>query len=121
MRIAIIGASPQREKYANKAVRAFVLRGDEVVPIHPAHAEIEGLKTYADVTQVPGEIDVASFYVAPEIGLRVLAQCDEKDIREIILNPGAQSDELLQRARELGIETKVACSILLAGFSPREL
>lgn len=121
MRIAIIGTSPKRDKYANKAMRAFLQRGDEVVPIHPAHDEVEGLKTYASVLEVPGEIDVASFYVAPKIGMRVLAECAEKGIREIILNPGAESDELLQRARELGIEAKVACSILLAGFSPREL
>lgn len=119
-RIAIIGASTNREKYGNKAVRAYVKNGDEVFPIHPAQSEIEGLKTYANVLEIPGEIDVASFYVQPEIGLRVLEQCAQKGIREIILNPGAESDAILQRAQELGISTSVACSILMAGFSPRE-
>lgn len=119
-RIAIIGASTNRAKYGNKAVRAYIQNGDEVIPIHPAQSEIEGLKAYATVLDVPGEIHVASFYVAPKTGLRVLAQCAQKGIREIILNPGAQNDELLRRAQELGISAITACSIVMIGRSPRE-
>ena len=120
MKIAIIGASNRRHKYGNMAVRAYKERGDEVFPINPAQNEIEGLKTYASVLQVPGEIDVASFYVAPEIGLPVIEEVAQKGIKKVLLNPGAQSDELLQRCEELGIEATVACSIILAGRSPRE-
>jgi predicted CoA-binding protein len=120
IRIAIIGASNNRAKYGNKAVRAYLKNGDEVFPIHPVQKEIEGLETYATVLDVPGEIDVASFYVSPQVGLRVIEECARKGIGEIILNPGAESDELLERAKELGIAASVSCSILMAGFSPRE-
>lgn len=119
--IAIIGVSKDRSKYGNKALRAYAQRGDTVYPIHPAQPEVEGLKTYASVLDVPQPIDVATFYVSPAVGLKVIEECAQKGIKRVLLNPGAESDELLQRAAELGIEATVACSILLAGRTPSEL
>lgn len=120
MKIAIIGASNRRHKFGNKAVRAFKERGDEVFPINPAQSEIEGLKTYRSVLDVPEAIEIASFYVAPEVGLQVIEEVAQKGIKKVLLNPGAESDELLQRCDELGIKATVACSIILAGRSPHE-
>jgi hypothetical protein len=121
MKIAIIGASNRRHKYGNKAVRAYKERDDEVFPINPAQGEIEGLKAYRSVLEVPGDIDIASFYVAPDVGLKVIEEVAQKGIKKVLLNPGAESDELLQRCEELGLQATVACSIILAGRSPGEL
>jgi uncharacterized protein len=118
--IAIIGASRDRSKYGNKAVRAYAQRGDTVYPVNPHESEIEGLKAYPSVLDVPGKIELASFYVPPEIGLRAIELVAQKGIKKVLLNPGAESDELLQRCEKLGIEATVACSIILAGRSPGE-
>lgn len=118
--IAIIGASTNRRKFGNKCVRAFKEHGDTVYPIHPVHEEVEGLKTYRSVLDVPDEIEVASFYVPSQVGLRVLEECAQKGIKKVLLNYGAESDEILQRAQELGIETSVTCSIILIGRTPSE-
>lgn len=120
MTIAIIGATSRRDKFANKAVRAFMQHGDTVVPIHPAQTEVEGLRAYPSVLDVPENIDVASFYVPANVGLRVLDECAQKGIKKIILNPGAESRELLQRARELNIEAISTCSIRMIGRAPSE-
>jgi predicted CoA-binding protein len=120
MTIAIIGATPRRSKYANKAVRAFVEHGDIVVPIHPAAEEVEGLKAYRSVLDVPGEIDVASFYVSPAVGLNIIDECAKKGIKQILLNPGAESAEIVNRAVDLGINVKQTCSIVMIGRSPYE-
>lgn len=115
MTIAIIGATSRRDKFANKAVRAFMQHGDTVIPIHPAQSEVEGLRAYASVLDVPEHIDIASFYVPSNIGQRVLDECAQKGIKKIILNPGAESAELLQRAKELNIEAISTCSIRWIG------
>ncbi|HEX8235033.1 MAG TPA: CoA-binding protein [Abditibacteriaceae bacterium] len=119
--IAVIGASTNRRKFGNKCVRAYKERGDTVYPIHPVHEEVEGLKAYHSVLDVPGEIEVASFYVPSQVGIRVLEECAQKGIAKVLLNYGAESDEILQRAQQLGIETSVTCSIILAGRTPAEL
>jgi acyl-CoA synthetase (NDP forming) len=114
----VIGASSDRSKFGNKAVRAFLNHGDQVVPINPREAEVEGLKAYRSVLDVPTAIDMATFYVPPAVGEAVIDEVARKGIREVWLNPGADSEALAARARALDIEAHRACSILGIGDSP---
>ena len=118
--VAVIGASSNRNKFGNRAVRAFVQQGYAVVPINPHAAEIEGLKAYASVLDVPGPIDMATLYVPPDIGVRVIDEIARKQIAEVWLNPGSESDALIARARALHITPIVACSIVSIGQNPYE-
>ncbi|HOQ89877.1 MAG TPA: CoA-binding protein, partial [Candidatus Hydrogenedentes bacterium] len=55
--IAIVGASPDRKKYGNKAVRAFLQGGWTVYPVHPSAREIEGIPAYPDLKSLPGPVN----------------------------------------------------------------
>lgn len=116
--VAVVGASSNRAKFGNRAVRAFRQQGYTVVPINPHEREVEGLKTYASVLDVPGTVDMVSLYVPPEIGLQVIEDIARKGIAEVWLNPGAESDTLIARARALQIQPIVACSIVAIGANP---
>jgi predicted CoA-binding protein len=116
--VAIVGASSHRGKFGNRAVRAFRRQGFSVIPINPHEREIEGLKAYRSVLDVPGHIDMASFYVPPEVGETLIDEMAKKGIPEVWLNPGADSERLIQRARALHIEPIVACSIVGIGEDP---
>jgi predicted CoA-binding protein len=116
--VAVIGASSNRRKFGNRAVRAFLRQGYTVIPINPHEREVEGLTTYASVLDVPGAIDLATLYVPPEIGERVIEEIARKKIPEVWLNPGAESDALIARARALAIQPIVACSIVGIGENP---
>jgi len=119
--VAVIGASNNRQKFGNRAVRAFTQQGYTVLPINPHEREIEGLKAYGSVLDVPGPIDMVSFYVPPTIGERVIEEVARKRIPEVWLNPGAESDALVARARALSIQPIVACSIIAIGQDPYDL
>jgi predicted CoA-binding protein len=120
--IAVIGANRDPGRFSNKAVRAWKARGYTVYPINPKESgEIEGLKVYARVTDVPDPIDEATLYVRPAIGMQILDDMKAKGIRKAYVNPGAESMELLEKAFDLGIETIVACSIIAAGSHPNDL
>lgn len=116
--VAVIGASSDRSKFGNKAVRAFLNHGDQVVPINPKEAEVEGLKAYRSVLDVPVAIDMATFYVPPAVGEAVMEEVARKGIREVWLNPGADSEAVAARARALDIQAIRACSIVGIGDSP---
>jgi uncharacterized protein len=116
--VAVIGASSDRSKFGNKAVRAFLHHGDTVVPINPREAEVEGLTAYPSVLDVPGTIDMATFYLPPRLGLAVLDEVVRKGIGEVWFNPGADSPELVAKARDLGLKAIAACSIVAIGESP---
>src|SRR5258707_500641 len=116
--VAIIGASSDARKFGNRAIRAFRRQGYHVIPINPNERTVEGLKTYASVLDVPGDIDMATFYVPPEVGERVIAEIAQKGITEVWLNPGSESEELIRLARALKVEPILACSILGIGENP---
>lgn len=116
--VAVIGASSNRSKFGNKALRAFERQGFTVLAINPNEAEVEGHKTYASVLDVPGAIDIATIYVPADQGVRVMEQLAQKGVPEVWLNPGADADEVVARARELGLNTIQACSIIAIGESP---
>ena len=113
--VAVVGASSHRHKFGNRAVRGFQRQGFTVIPINRHEAEIEGLKAYHSVLDVPGAIDMATLYVPPAEGLDVLVELAEKRIPEVWINPGADTPEVIQRARELGLEPIVACSLMAIG------
>jgi predicted CoA-binding protein len=119
--VAVIGASNDRSKFGNRAVRAFRQQGYTVVPINPHETEVEGLKAYPSVLDVPGSIDMASFYVPPDVGEQIIEDVATKGIAEVWLNPGAESDALIARARALNIQPIVACSIVAIGENPYRL
>jgi predicted CoA-binding protein len=118
--VAVIGASPHRHKFGNKAVRAFRDAGYRVVPITPHHSEIEGVRAYATVLEFPEAIDMATMYVPPDIGVQVLDSLAEKGIAEVWFNPGSDAPAVLTRARALGLRPIQACSIIGIGMSPAE-
>ncbi len=116
--VAVVGASRNRRKFGNKAVRAFLHRGYDVIPINPGEKEIEGLVAYASVLDVPRPIEMATVYVQPAVGARVMAEIAEKGIGEVWLNPGADESTVVARARELGLDPILECSIVSIGESP---
>ena len=116
--VAVVGASNDRHKFGNKALRAFREEGFTVIPINPHEVEVEGLRAYRSVLDVPGSIDMATVYVQPEIGARLLDEFEQKGIGEIWFNPGAESDVLLAEARRRRLNVIAACSIVAIGHDP---
>ena len=118
--VAVVGASNHRDKFGNKALRAFREAGYRVIPINPHETEVEGLPTYASVLDVPGPIDMATVYVQPDVARRLLDEFAQKGIPEIWVNPGAESDELLEDAHRRRLNVIAACSIIGIGRSPAQ-
>ena len=116
--VAVVGASRDRRKFGNKAVRAFLHRGYDVVPVNPTGGVIEGIPAYASVLDVPRSVDMATVYLQPAIGERVIDEIAQKGIEEVWLNPGADGARVVARARALGLDPILDCSIVAIGESP---
>jgi hypothetical protein len=116
--VAVIGASRERHKYGNRAVRAYLRQGWTVYPVNPNEPEVEGLKTFARIGDIPGPIDRATLYVQPSVGLALLPEIKAKGVKEVFVNPGAESDELQAEAERLGLDAIYACAIVDIGERP---
>jgi len=118
--VAVVGASADRSKFSNKSVRAHLSRGWDVYPVNPKGGEIEGLKVYASIGEVPVLIDRVTLYLPPTVGVQALESIAAVKPAEFFVNQGAESDELVEKARSLGLEPILACSIVELGVSPAQ-
>ena len=118
--IAVIGASTDRRKYGNIAVRAFHDKGFTVYPVNLHEQIIEGLFCFASIQEIPGPVEIATLYIPPEDSALILDEIAGKGIKLIFFNPGAESEETVARAKELGMEPVQGCSLIAAGTSPAE-
>ena len=119
--VAIIGASNDRNKFGNKAVRAFQQQGYTVYPVNPNEPEVEGLAAFKSIRDVPGRPQMISVYVPPPVLRKLLPDIATKGCDELWLNPGTESDEVLAEAQQLGLNVVQACSIVGIGVSPGRL
>lgn len=119
--IAIIGASTDRNKFGNKAVRAFQQQGYEVFPVNPKEETVEGLRAFKSIADVPVRPQMISVYLPPPVLLKVLPDIAAKGCDELWLNPGTESDEVLAAAERLNLNVVQACSIVGVGVSPATL
>ncbi len=119
--VAILGASQNRRKFGNISVRAHLDQGYEVYPINPHAGEIEGLKAYPSLADLPvSTIDRVSVYLPPDIGVTLLEEIRDVNPQEVWFNPGSESEEIQKRAEDLGLRTIIACSIVNLGVAPSE-
>ena|SRR6185436_18388146 len=119
--VAIIGASNHRNKFGNKAVRAYLQQGYTVYPVNLKEIEVEGLTAFKSILDVPARPDLVSVYLPPAVLLDVLPDIAAKGCDELWLNPGTESDEVLAAAERLGLNVVQACSIVGVGVSPAAL
>ena len=119
--VAIIGASNDRRKFGNKAVRAFQLQGYTVYPVNPTQPEVEGLRAHRSISEVPVRPHMVSVYLPPPVLVKLLPEIAAKGCDELWLNPGTESDEVLAEAERLGLNVIQACSIVAVGVSPSTL
>lgn len=118
--VAVVGASQDRRKFGNKAVRAYRACGLTVFPVNPRETTIENLVAYPTLDAIAAPLDYVSLYVPPAVGLQILPAIARKNPREVWLNPGTESAEILEAAKNLRARVIVGCSIVALGRSPAE-
>jgi predicted CoA-binding protein len=118
--VAVVGASADRSKFSNKSVRAHVAQGWTVYPVNPKGGEIEGLTCYRSLADVPRPLNRVSLYLPAAVGIEILPDVADAAPQEFFVNPGAESDNLVTRAKELGLDPILACSIVELGVSPSQ-
>ena len=109
----VIGASENPSRYAFRAINRLVASGHEVIAIGRKAGKVGEVEIITEMPEIT-ELDTITLYINPSIQ----AAAYEKYIlslnpRRIIFNPGTENPSLIQRAKEKGIITEIACTLVM--------
>ena len=112
-RVAVLGASDKETRTSNQAVKLLKEHDHEVLPVHPALEELEGLKVYASLRDIPEPTDTLTVYVSSDISTDIQQAIWDHNPKRIIFNPGSENPALMEKAQKKGIECLEACTLVL--------
>jgi len=97
---AVIGATNNPEKFGNQIFKHLKNHGYEVYPVNPKLEQLEGVKCYPNLTDIPEKVDVVDFVVPPEVTEVILKDCKRLGLNRIWLQPGSESKAAIDYCQE---------------------
>lgn len=114
----VVGASSQPHKYGNKVLRCYQQNRCAVVPVNPVEKTIEGLACVASVHDLPDHVDSISIITPPPVTEKVVEQAIARGIRNIWMQPGAESPRAVAACERAGVNVIAdgSCVLVVMGY-----
>ncbi|HOK76999.1 MAG TPA: CoA-binding protein [Verrucomicrobiota bacterium] len=113
MNVAVLGASNKPDRYSFKAVQLLRQKGHAVYPVHPALAEVDGLRVWPSLSAIPVPLDTVTVYLSPKNQKHIADELLSSSARRVIFNPGTENSDLATQLRQRGKEVQHACTLVL--------
>ena len=129
--VAVMGASSDEKKIGGRPIFYLKLYGfsGDVYPINPHHLEVQGIKAYPTLDDVPGEIDLALIALPSDMVENAVDDCAKKGVKITVIfssgyaeigAAGAEAQRrLISIARASGMRILGPNCMGLAGFDTR--
>lgn len=102
-KVAIAGASRNPKKFGGVVVKELVQKGFTVYPVNPDAGEIQGLKCYKTVPDLPAEVEHL-FVVTPKAQTAgVVHDAVRRKMKMIWIQQKSETPEALKMVEEAGI------------------
>ena len=114
-KIAVVGSFRNEEKVAYKIFRNLRNKGYEVYPVNPNKDEIDGVKCYKSVKDLPEDVKAIDFVTPPEVTEELLEICKDKGVEIVWLQPGAESKKAIDFCKNNGIKLIYGTCLMMEG------
>lgn len=108
-KIAVVGVSSDPQKYGHKIFLDLIKNGYNVYGINPKIKELNGVKIYPSLKDLPLKPDIVILVVPPEISNETVKTAIDIGVKEVWFQPGSQSQEALELAKVHNIKAITAC------------
>ena len=112
----VIGASPNTDRYSFKATMSLQNHKHTVYPLGIKKGIINGLTIINDKPIIEN-IDTITLYIGPDNQPEWYDYILSLKPKRIIFNPGTENTELIKLANDNGIETEIACTLVLLSIN----
>lgn len=84
-RFAVVGSFRNESKHAYKILKTLIKKGYEVYPVNPRVRDVDRLKCYKRISDIPFNIDVVNVVTPPSVTELIVKGCQRKSIKRIWL------------------------------------
>lgn len=112
-RVVILGASNKPDRYSNKAMKALVKAGHEVVLVNRGLQEIDGIPVHQSLADVTGKVDTVTMYVNRDISTLEGDKIAALRPGRVIFSPGTENPALEEKLKAEGVDTLQACPLVM--------
>ena len=114
----VVGASSNRDKYGNKVLRCYQQNDRQVIPVHPKEEQVEGVDCVASVADLPEAVASVSIITPPTVTERAVEAAAAKGIKNIWMQPGAESPAAVQFCEDNGLNVIAdgSCVLVVLGY-----
>lgn len=108
----VIGDVTNTTKYAYKILEKLKLKGHVVAGVHPK----EGEGVYKTLKEIPYKIDAIDLCINPKLGLEFIKEAKNIGINKILIQPGAESPDIIDYCNENNIVAIQGCALVELGI-----
>ena len=114
----VVGASSNRAKYGNKVLRCYLQHNRRAIPVNPGEELIEGIPCVAKVGDLPPDVASISVITPPAVTEKVVPAAIARGIRNIWMQPGAESETAVAECRRQGVNVIAdgSCLLVVLGY-----
>jgi len=105
----VVGDVLNRLKYAYKILNSLNESGFNAVGLNPS---VDDGKAYNKLSDIPYKIEILNLCINPKKGIKILQDARELKIDKILIQPGAESLEILNFCSENGIQAIEGCTLV---------
>lgn len=111
--VVVLGASVKPSRYSHMAVESLRDKGYNVVPVHPIHKEILGLKVFKHISDIDFKVDTLTLYVSEYVSNKIIDEIVESKPGRVIFNPGTENPVLVKALKNAGIQVIHGCTLVM--------
>lgn len=101
---AIVGVTENKERFGYKIWKLLRDRGYNVYGVNPKYSEIEGVKIYKTLADLPEKVEVVNVIVNPKISLLLLDEIEKQGIKYAWFQPGSLDEDVLDKAESTDLK-----------------
>ena len=99
-KFAMVGVSTNKRKFGFVAYKDLINRGFNVIPVNPKATEIDGEKCYANIAEIPDDINRILIATPTSQTEKIVEQAISRGIKHIWIQQKAETDAALELAKK---------------------
>ena len=108
----VLGASDNPSRYSYLAINRLTAHQHPVVAVGRKETAVNGVEVHK--SHIPAEgVDTVTLYLNPRNQVEYYDYILGLKPKRIIFNPGTENTELMQMAKQAGIQPVVACTLVM--------